>query len=52
MPLKHLRVCEPCNKVRWAPCCKSCRIPPDHDRSSWVDNLQRGAGEFLRERVQ
>lgn len=47
MPLKHLRVCEHCNgAIRWAPCSIGCQVPPDHNRDSWRENLQPGAGTF------
>ncbi len=48
MPLKHLRVCVHCDKVRWAPCAAGCRVPFEGDPKSWLDNLQHGAGTMLR----
>lgn len=44
MPLKHLRVCEPCNRVRFAGCSIACRVPNDEDPKSWRENMQDGAG--------
>lgn len=44
MPLKHLRVCEPCNATRFAACSLACRVPNDADPASWRVNLQEGAG--------
>lgn len=52
MPLKHLRVCVHCDKVRWAPCGVACRVPFEGDPKSWLDNLQHGAGEMLRGPVE
>ncbi|CAN5143870.1 hypothetical protein BH11ACT6_BH11ACT6_34580 [soil metagenome] len=46
MPLKHLRVCERCNKIRFAGCSTACGVPNDTDPRSWRDNLQDGAGTF------
>jgi len=50
MPLKQLRVCEPCNdRIHWAPCGKTCHLPVEiTDRSDWRDNLQHAAGEMLK----
>ncbi|AIM41043.1 hypothetical protein PBI_SQUIRTY_96 [Mycobacterium phage Squirty] len=44
MPLKHLRICDTCDRVRFAPCGKACRVPNDIDPDSWRINLQDGAG--------
>ncbi len=52
MPLKHLRVCEHCSdRIRFAPCSIACQVPPEDDPRSWRENLQTGAGTFLRERT-
>lgn len=49
MPLLHLRLCEhPCNRVRFAPCSKSCALPIDTDPANWRVNLQDGAGTIGR----
>lgn len=48
MPLKHLRVCEPCNRIWYAACGKACRVPNDADPDSWLINLQAGAGTIGR----
>jgi hypothetical protein len=44
MPLKHVRICERCAVIRWAPCSITCRVPSDQDRDSWLPNLQDDAG--------
>lgn len=44
MPLKHLRVCPPCDRIRWAPCSIACRLPNELDPDSWRENMQDGAG--------
>jgi hypothetical protein len=45
MPLKHLRVCEHYgDRFRFAGRSATCRVPPDDDRDSWLENLQAGAG--------
>lgn len=49
MPLAQLRVCGPCNKIRWAPCSIACRVPDGGQRDSWLPNLQDGAGEIPEE---
>lgn len=52
MPLKHLRTCDLCQTVRWAPCSIVCRIPPDHVKDSWQENIEDGAGRLLRGPVE
>lgn len=47
MPLKHLRVCEPCDQIRFAACSAGCRVPDAADPTSWRENLQEGAGTIL-----
>lgn len=49
MPLKHLRVCTPCNRVRFAPCGRACQLPVDTDPDNWRVNLQDGAGTIGRQ---
>lgn len=44
MPLKHLRVCERCDLIRYAACSPGCVLPPDYCAESWRLNLQAGAG--------
>ncbi|AEN79931.1 hypothetical protein SEA_RAYMOND7_60 [Mycobacterium phage Raymond7] len=44
MPVKHLRVCAHCNKIRYADCSIGCRAPAAIDPQSWQRNLQHGAG--------
>lgn len=49
MPVAHLRVCpQPCNRIRYAACAVSCRVPSDQDPDSWRINLQDGAGTIGR----
>lgn len=36
MPLKHVRVCVPCDAVRYAQCSVGCRVPDEGDPASWV----------------
>lgn len=49
MPLKQLRVCGHCNgQVRWAPCSKTCQVPFEGDKDSWLPNMQQGAGTMER----
>ena len=45
MPLKHIRICTPCNQTRWAPCGITCKVPHESDPASWLLNEQDGAGE-------
>lgn len=49
MPLKHLRVCAECDRVRFAGCSIVCRVPDDQDPDSWVLNMQTGAGTIRKE---
>lgn len=44
MPLKHIRVCEVCDKIRWAACATSCYL--DLKKVNWLENIQEGAGTF------
>jgi len=46
MPIKHLRICERCDRVRFAGCSIACRVPSDTDPSNWLLNVQEGAGEM------
>nr|WP_165965040.1 hypothetical protein [Mycobacterium eburneum] len=46
-PLKHIRVCQRCDVVRWAPCSVSCAIDA---RSQWEPNVQWTAADEKRER--
>lgn len=48
MPLKHLRVCQHCDQIRYAECSIACRIPDSGDKDSWLPNVQAGAGTFPR----
>lgn len=53
MPVKHLRICGPCNdQTRFAPCSLVCRIGTDTDPDSWRENLQHGAGTMPGEAVR
>lgn len=49
MPLKHLRVCVSCDKVRFAGCSATCGVPYDGDKDSWLLNVQAGAGTLPKE---
>lgn len=51
MPLKQLRVCIHCDRVRWAPCSTVCRVGADTDPDSWRVNLQDGAGTLPEENM-
>lgn len=46
MPLKHLRICTHCARIRFAGCGLACRVPIDSDKDSWLPNLQEGAGQL------
>jgi hypothetical protein len=48
MPLKHLRVCENCNTIRFGNCSITCHAPDPEDPKSWRENMQFGAGTMLR----
>lgn len=50
MPLKHLRVCEHCDLIRFAACSIVCQVPDAEDPHSWRPNLQIGAGTMLSEK--
>lgn len=49
MPLKHLRVCNHCDRIRFAACSIACRVPDGEQKDSWVPNLQQGAGTIPQE---
>ena len=36
MPLKHLRICVPCDQTRYAPCSIGCRVPDEQDPENWT----------------
>jgi hypothetical protein len=40
MPLKHIRYCDHCQLVRYAPCAATCRVPNDEDPRSWQPTQQ------------
>lgn len=44
-----IRVCVPCDLVRWAPCCSTCRVPDGGQADSWVVNVRDDAGEMTEE---
>lgn len=42
MPLKDIRICPRCNKIRWQGCSKACPVLS----ARWLENIQEDAGTF------